>query len=43
MLTERETIDQNQFERLLAGEPKESVFGQPEAPAAPEPAKEPVP
>jgi len=43
LLTERETIDKNQFERLLAGEPKESVFAEPEAPAAPEPAKEPVP
>jgi cell division protease FtsH len=37
LLTERETIDKNQFERLLAGEPKESVFAEPEAPAAPEP------
>jgi cell division protease FtsH len=37
LLTEHETIDKDQFERLLAGEPKESVFAEPEAP------KEPVP
>ena len=43
LLTEHETIDKGQFERLLAGEPKESVFAEPEAPASPEPAKEPVP
>ena len=39
ILIERETIDKDQFERLLAGEPVESVFAEPaeaEAPAAPE-------
>jgi cell division protease FtsH len=42
ILIERETIDKDQFERLLAGEPEESVFAEPEAPEAPpEPAKEP--
>ncbi len=34
ILIERETIDKDQFERLLAGEPEESVF-QEETPAAP--------
>ena len=29
-LIERETIDKDQFERLLAGEPEESVFAEPE-------------
>jgi cell division protease FtsH len=29
LLIERETIDKNQFERLLAGEPDESVFPEP--------------
>jgi cell division protease FtsH len=33
ILIERETIDKDQFERLLAGEPQESVFAE-EAPAA---------
>ncbi len=37
LLIERETIDKDQFERLLAGEPDESVFPEPE----PEPEKEP--
>jgi cell division protease FtsH len=36
ILIERETIDKDQFERLLAGEPEESVFPE-EAPAQPEP------
>ena len=30
ILIERETIDKDQFERLLAGEPEESVFAEPE-------------
>jgi cell division protease FtsH len=37
ILIERETIDKDQFERLLAGEAEESVFPE-ESPAAPEPA-----
>ena len=37
ILIERETIDKDQFERLLAGETEESVFAE-EAPAAPTPA-----
>ena len=42
ILIERETIDKDQFERLLAGEPEESVFVEPEPPApVPEPRKEP--
>jgi cell division protease FtsH len=38
ILIERETIDKDQFERLLAGEPEEEVFKeeQPAAPAEPE-------
>jgi cell division protease FtsH len=42
ILIERETIDKDQFERLLTGEAEESVFPE-EAPAAPEerPAEEP--
>jgi cell division protease FtsH len=42
ILIERETIDKDQFERLLAGEAEESVFPE-EAPAAPaeKPAEEP--
>jgi cell division protease FtsH len=37
LLIERETIDKDQFERLLAGEAPESVFAEPEEPkAAPE-------
>jgi cell division protease FtsH len=30
LLIDRETIDKDQFERLLAGEPDESVFPEPE-------------
>jgi cell division protease FtsH len=41
ILIERETIDKDQFERLLAGEAEESVFP-PEEPAALEPEGEPV-
>ena len=37
LLIERETIDKDQFERLLAGEAVESVFPEPE----PEPEREP--
>src|SRR6266511_1594949 len=37
ILIERETIDKDQFERLLAGESEESVFAE-ETPAAPSPA-----
>jgi cell division protease FtsH len=40
LLIERETIDKDQFERLLAGEPPESVFVD-EEPTAPEPEREP--
>jgi cell division protease FtsH len=36
ILIERETIDKDQFERLLAGEAEESVFAEPEKPAEPE-------
>jgi cell division protease FtsH len=36
LLIERETIDKDQFERLLAGESPESVFPETEKPAAPE-------
>jgi cell division protease FtsH len=50
ILIERETIDKDQFERLLAGEPEESVFPEEvaapaEAPAGPErrPAPKPQP
>jgi cell division protease FtsH len=39
ILIERETIDKDQFERLLAGETEEAVFGEP----TPEPAPEPEP
>jgi cell division protease FtsH len=39
ILIERETIDKDQFERLLAGEAVESVFPE-EEPAQPEPAGE---
>jgi len=42
ILIERETIDRDQFERLLAGEDEGSVFPEPEAvPEAPKPAEEP--
>ncbi|HEX2111807.1 MAG TPA: ATP-dependent zinc metalloprotease FtsH [Gaiellaceae bacterium] len=40
LLIERETIDKDHFERLLAGEPPESVFADDEE-AKPEPDKEP--
>jgi cell division protease FtsH len=33
ILIERETIDKDQFERLLAGEPEESVFAEETKPA----------
>jgi cell division protease FtsH len=39
ILIERETIDKDQFERLIAGESEESVFPE-EVPAPPEPAGE---
>jgi len=39
ILIERETIDRDQFERLLAGESQDAVF--PPEPAEPEPAAEP--
>jgi cell division protease FtsH len=41
ILIERETIDKDQFERLLAGEAEESVFAEAAPPAAPEAAGEP--
>jgi cell division protease FtsH len=42
ILIERETIDKDQFERLLAGEPADEVFKEEEAPAEPpKPAEEP--
>ena len=42
VLIERETIDSDQFQRLLAGEDEGTVFPEPEtAPAAPQPAEEP--
>ncbi len=44
VLIERETIDKDQFERLLAGEAEESVFAEPEKPAIeapPEPERKP--
>jgi cell division protease FtsH len=42
ILIERETIDRDQFERLLAGEEEGSVFPEPEtAPEAPAPHEEP--
>jgi cell division protease FtsH len=42
ILIERETIDRDQFERLLAGEDEATVFPEAEpAPAAPEPHEEP--
>jgi cell division protease FtsH len=40
ILIERETIDKDQFERLLAGEAEETVFPEEEKPVA-EPAPEP--
>jgi cell division protease FtsH len=42
ILIERETIDKDQFERLLAGEEEESVFAEEQSPAeAPKPEPEP--
>jgi cell division protease FtsH len=42
ILIERETIDRDQFERLLAGETEATVFPEPEAePETPAPAEEP--
>ena len=43
ILIERETIDKDQFERLLAGEAEETVFppAEPDAVATPKPAEEP--
>ena len=41
ILIERETIDKDQFERLLAGEDEESVFAEETPPAAAEPEREP--
>ena len=35
ILIERETIDKDQFERLLAGESEDTIFVEPELPAAP--------
>jgi cell division protease FtsH len=43
ILIERETIDKDQFERLLAGEAEESVFPEEAAPALEEPETEPKP
>jgi cell division protease FtsH len=42
ILIERETIDKSQFERLLQGEPEESVFAEepPSPPTTPEPDSE---
>jgi len=40
ILIERETIDKDQFERLLAGEAEESVFAEPEPVPTPEPEPE---
>jgi cell division protease FtsH len=41
ILLERETIDAEQFERLLTGEGEDEVFGDEEEPSAPEPQPEP--
>jgi cell division protease FtsH len=41
ILIERETIDKDQFERLLAGEPEESVFAEPEVEPQPGRRREP--
>src|SRR5439155_8512789 len=48
ILIERETIDKDQFERLLAGEPEEQIFPdetpeEPESPAEEEPKRRPQP
>jgi cell division protease FtsH len=40
ILIERETIDKDQFERLLAGEPEESVFPEEAPSGVPEPARD---
>ena len=40
ILIERETIDKDQFERLLAGESEDSVFAEPEPVVEPEPEPE---
>jgi cell division protease FtsH len=42
ILIERETIDKDQFERLLAGEPASEVFREETPPSAEEPKKEPA-
>jgi cell division protease FtsH len=42
ILLERETIDSEQFEQLLAGKSEEEVFGAEEEPRAPEPEPEPA-
>jgi cell division protease FtsH len=41
VLIERETIDSDQFQRLLAGEDESTVFPAPEAAPTPAPAEEP--
>jgi cell division protease FtsH len=41
ILIERETIDKDQFERLLAGDAEEDVFVDEQPAAAPEPSREP--
>jgi cell division protease FtsH len=41
ILIERETIDKDQFERLLAGAPEEEIFAEEEQPEAEAPADEP--
>jgi hypothetical protein len=41
ILIERETIDKDQFERLLAGESEDAVFPPAEPEPAPEPQKQP--
>jgi cell division protease FtsH len=41
ILIERETIDKEQFERLLAGDPEEDVFVDEQPEPAPEPSREP--
>ena len=42
ILIERETIDKDEFERLVAGESEESVFAEEDVkPSLPEPAREP--
>jgi len=40
ILIERETIDKDQFERLTAGEPEETVFPEEVPPVAPPPEEE---